>query len=458
MTHETKVGLFTLAGAALFAAGILILGDIHLTRQYPLTVYFNSAEGLPDKGPVKVAGVQVGIVEDIVLDGRRAKVTVMLNKGVKVHQDAKAAVASTGLIGSKYMELSLGSESAPLLEPGAEIQGEPSVSIDEMMKKLGEFFRDDGENGNPAENLRATMANLRHITDSLNVALGQQQQELTEIVQNIHSMMAHGKNLAKNVDEIVEGHREDVEVTLAKVRSVSERLDEITAKISRGEGTLGKLLNDDGMGKDMEETVQSIKNAAKDASALLGKVTQIQTYWDYRQRYDFEDDQARADVGLKIVTRPGKFYFVQGNNLGKREDRKDDPDADLERKNTFTAVMGRDFGAVTLYGGVIRSAGGAGLKLRPLGLVGISSGTAKRFELEAEGYDFSRDETIRGHHFKGGVYNVGARVLVWDPFLWLGAGVEDIGERQNVNANVNFTFKDEDISYLLGFVGLAGRR
>jgi hypothetical protein len=88
----------------------------------------------------------------------------------------------------------------------------------------------------------------------------------------------------------------------------------------------------------------------------------------------------------------------------------------------------------------------------------VSSGTANRFELEGEGYDFSRDETIRGHHMKGGVYNAGARILVWDPYLWLGAGVEDIGARKNFMTNMNFTFKDEDIAYLLGFVGLAGRR
>jgi hypothetical protein len=115
-------------------------------------------------------------------------------------------------------------------------------------------------------------------------------------------------------------------------------------------------------------------------------------------------------------------------------------------------VMGHDFGPLTLYGGVIRSAGGAGLRFRPLFM---SEKWNRRFELEGEAYNFTRDEVVQGIAMEGPIYNAGARFLIDDPWLWLGAQVEDIKERKNLNANVNITFKDEDIAYLLGFVGLA---
>jgi len=452
LNQETKVGIFTMAGLAMFAAGIFVLGDFSVKQRYPLYVYFDDAEGLPDKGPVKVAGVEVGLVEKKVLDGQKAKVTIRLEKDVRVHADAKAMISATGLIGTKYLELTLGTETEPLLKPGSVIQGEEVVSFDDIMKKVGEFFKEDPVHGNPAENVKATLANLRRVSESLNAAMGQQEERMVEIVRNIQSLTAHIDNISKNVDNIVVDKKEDIKVALEKIRSVSERLDQILADVQAGKGTVGKLVADEEMGEELKQTVSSVKEAAKSAKSVLGRIALIETYWDYRQRYDFEDDKWRADVGLRIVPKPGKYYFIQGNNLGKREDRKDDPDADLEKKNTITAVMGQDFGPVTLYGGVIRSAGGAGARYRPLP---SANKWHKRVELEAEAYDFPRDEVIRGHKFDSPIYSAGARVLVKDPWLWTGARVEDLAERKNFNAYLNVSFKDEDIAYLLGLVGLA---
>ncbi|MBI4396822.1 MAG: MCE family protein [Elusimicrobia bacterium] len=450
MNVETKVGAFTLAALAVLAAGILVLGDIQFRSTYDLHIIFDDAEGLPDKGPVKVAGVEVGKVDRIQLVDQRAKVTVRLAEGVQAHEDAKAYVSATGLIGSKYLELTLGSPSAPLLKEGATIQGEPSFSFDDVMKQLQEFFRDDPELGSVSDNVRATAANLRRVTDALNTALAKQEKALEEIVLNTRDLSRHAKNVSASLDEITQEKKEDIKVALAKIRSVSERLDSLLAKVEKGEGTVGKLMSDDEMGQSLKQTFADVQQAAKEAKTILGRISMVEVYWDYRQRYDFEDRQARADLGLRIVPRPGKFYFVQGNNLGAREDRKL-PGSDLEKKNTVTGVMGRDFGPFTLYGGAIRSSGGAGIRYRPF----RSEEWSRRFELEAEAYDIPRDEVIQGRRLDSPVYNAGARVTLADPWLWLGGRVEDIAERRNLNAYLNITFKDEDIAYLLGFVGLA---
>jgi hypothetical protein len=129
-----------------------------------------------------------------------------------------------------------------------------------------------------------------------------------------------------------------------------------------------------------------------------------------------------------------------------------DPGSDWERKNTITAVMGKDFGPLTVYGGAIRSAGGVGARFRPLPK---NSSWNRRVELEGEAYNFGRDETLRGVQLKGPVYNAGLRVNAIAPWVWVGGQVEDLKERKNFNANVNVVFKDEDIAFLLGLVGLA---
>jgi phospholipid/cholesterol/gamma-HCH transport system substrate-binding protein len=448
MNTETKVGLFSMAGVAVFAGVVLMLGDVSFKSSYQARVSFENVEGLPENGSVKVAGVEVGKVKKIELENQRALVTLKMNRGVEVRKDARARVASTGLIGSKYLEMFLGTPGSPKLEEGDVIRGDPTFTFDEVMTKLGEFFEEDPVNGNVSDNLRTSVANLRRVTDSLNAAMGDQKKEMVEIVRNVRDLSDHARVVARDLREITTERKEDVKAALAKIRSVSERLDDILAKVQGGQGILGKLVGDEDMGKDLKQTLTSVKAAAQDAQSVMGRIARVDVYWDYRQRFDFEDNESRADLGLKFVPRPGKFYYVGGNNLGRRADRRD-PGNDIERKNTITAVMGKSWGPLSGYAGVIRSQGGVGARFLPVP-------QNDRVELEAEAYDFSRDEVVQGIVMKGPIYNAGARFKLWrKPDLWLAAGVEDIAERKNVTGHVNVQFKDEDIAYLLGLVGLA---
>jgi phospholipid/cholesterol/gamma-HCH transport system substrate-binding protein len=305
-----------------------------------------------------------------------------------------------------------------------------------------------------AENVRVTLANFRKVSQALADSLGRQQAELSEIVVNIRDASQHAKALAANLQEISDERKEDVKVALAKFRSVGERLDGILARVEDGQGMLAKLLNDPKMGQELEKTMTNVNQATGDLKGFVGRIAAIKLYWDYRQRFDLEDDQWHPDLGVYMYPRPEKYYYVGGNNLGSNQDWKDDPEADAERRNRITAILGHDFGPVTLYGGLIRSAGGAGLKFRPLPK---DSSWHRRVELEAEAYDFGRDVTIQGGKLtlQGPVYNAGARVKAVDPWLWLGGQVEDAAERRNLTVNANLVFRDEDLTFLLGLIGLA---
>lgn len=451
LSIETKVGLFSLSGLFVFALGIIVLGDFQFHGTYPLYIYFDNALGLPEKGPVKVAGVEVGQVERIDLERQRARVKVRVRKDIAVHQGTKAQVASTGFIGSKYLELTLGDLAAPVLAPGDSFEGTPTFTFDDVMSKLGAFLKDDPNQGDVADNLRVTVANFRRVSQALADSIGTQQAELTEIVQNIRDVSAHAKYVAADLREITGERKEDIKIALEKFRSISERLDQITERVQNGEGLLGRLVNDPELGKNLDQTMANVNKATSDIKSFTGRIAAIQVYWDYRQRFDVEDGRWHPDAGIKVVPRPGKYYYLGGNNLGEREDRTVEGN-DVERKNRVTAVMGYDFGPVTLYGGLVRSRGGGGVKIRPLP---ASNTWNRRVELEAEAYDFGRDEAYQGFTFDKPVYNAGARVKIVEPWLWLGAQVEDIAVRRNLNLNANVLFRDEDFAFLLAFIGLA---
>ena len=77
LSPESKVGLFVLAGLAILMISILMLGDIHFRPQDYYVATFNNIEGITDKSPVKIFGVEVGSVKSVDLeDGRTLSVPI----------------------------------------------------------------------------------------------------------------------------------------------------------------------------------------------------------------------------------------------------------------------------------------------------------------------------------------------------------------------------------------------
>src|SRR4051812_7220823 len=100
LSAESKVGLFVLAGLAVLMISVLMLGDIHFRPQNQYFVFFKSVEGLSDKSPIKIFGVEVGNVKKVELssDNDMARLTIALRKDIVIYKNAKARIKSTGII------------------------------------------------------------------------------------------------------------------------------------------------------------------------------------------------------------------------------------------------------------------------------------------------------------------------------------------------------------------------
>lgn len=112
---ETLVGLFVLAGFV--AIGYLALKAANLAAMtvgetYTVSALFDNVGGLKPRAPVKSAGVTVGRVSSISLDGRtfQGVVTMELEKRYAFPRDTSAAILTAGLLGDQYVGLNPGGE------------------------------------------------------------------------------------------------------------------------------------------------------------------------------------------------------------------------------------------------------------------------------------------------------------------------------------------------------------
>ncbi len=137
---QTKliVGVFALMGIAALAYLSLSLGRIELfaNQGYVLYANFDNISGLKTGDQVQVAGVQVGKVIAISLKDYRANVAMRINDGVKVDSEAIASIKTSGIIGDKYVSISLGAGEHDLANRGTIRRTQSAFVLEDAIGQL----------------------------------------------------------------------------------------------------------------------------------------------------------------------------------------------------------------------------------------------------------------------------------------------------------------------------------
>jgi phospholipid/cholesterol/gamma-HCH transport system substrate-binding protein len=133
------VGIFMLLGLACVGWLAIRLGDLHLfsRNEYQVVAHFTSASGLRQGAYVEAGGVRVGRVVSIHFRPRdyTAEVTMAIEDGVPISDDAIASIRTAGIIGDKFVKITPGG-SPERLKPGMEIlETEPSINLEELISK-----------------------------------------------------------------------------------------------------------------------------------------------------------------------------------------------------------------------------------------------------------------------------------------------------------------------------------
>jgi phospholipid/cholesterol/gamma-HCH transport system substrate-binding protein len=137
---EFIVGLFIIAGFAAFGYLALQLGEVSLfssSKSYTITAQFDNIAGVKKGSSVQMAGVVVGQVTKIWLDEDAvANVALQIQKEVELSIDSMASVKSQGLIGDKFVSLSLGGDEELFIDGGILTDTESAVDIESLISKF----------------------------------------------------------------------------------------------------------------------------------------------------------------------------------------------------------------------------------------------------------------------------------------------------------------------------------
>jgi phospholipid/cholesterol/gamma-HCH transport system substrate-binding protein len=254
---ETKVGIFVLLGIILLAYFTIRVGRIAVREEgYRAYSYVESAAGLEKNSPVRIAGVEIGRVESIKLEGLKAKVTMLLPFHVKLPLGSKLYVKSSGLLGEKYIEIVPGTGAEFIQANGLVEEGGPSADVDRVLTQLSNIGGD-----------------VQRVTRSLSNALGGEEGEksIKDLVTGAKETMVNLQHITQTIDrgEGTLGKLVKDDKLYTDVKDTMTNLKQVTETIEKGEGTLGKLVKDEALYTETKTTMIE----AKETLASLNKVS-----------------------------------------------------------------------------------------------------------------------------------------------------------------------------------------
>ena len=139
---EVKVGAVTLGGIVILALMLTFLGVFSFAgRTYKLNVMFADVNGLKVGNEVRFAGVPVGKVDDIVVDGSKVKVVMKMDEKQKIPRNSQFAIGMDGVMGTKFVTIAPPKIATGLVfKAGETITGQQAGGIDKLMDSSGKVL------------------------------------------------------------------------------------------------------------------------------------------------------------------------------------------------------------------------------------------------------------------------------------------------------------------------------
>ncbi|HET9225191.1 MAG TPA: MlaD family protein [Thermoanaerobaculia bacterium] len=487
MSQVVKVGIFATVCLVILAVLIWKIEDINPFAEegQRIDAVFDSVAGLDDKASVRIAGVRVGRVDNVGLDqgGRKARVTLLLEQPVELPQGTFARVANLGLLGEKYIEIVPGPPGGPPLPDNAVLQGVTPPTIDEAIAKINEIgtsiqdmtgsIGGAGLGGNISrlvDEMELTSREIRLLVAenraSLNATIGNFREASSSLARELPRLADQMNRTLVQIEALVADNRGDVSASLGNIREVTDRLqtsvdnfNQISGKIARGEGTLGKLVNDEQAYDEVISTLDSIQGGVETLSGTLGAINRFRIDLDLQgfNLPDVDDGSWQTALLLDIDPQDNQRLYRAGITSpprGKRQDKTEiitvtNPDGTTEVTTVNKVTLEQSYSATGLFGykapgnlrlfaGLIENSGGAQIEY-PL--------FKDRFLVSFEAFDFNRPAELSPH----------LRLMArWKlhPNLYLLGGYDDFLEDQSVFLGGGIRWNDENIKYLLGAVPL----
>jgi phospholipid/cholesterol/gamma-HCH transport system substrate-binding protein len=446
-----RVGLVVALAVAAFGFGLYLLGveKFGTERTYMVYAVFDDATGLGVRSRVQIAGIPIGQVERIELDQQlsKAKVWLRVRRQFILHRDAAITKRSESILGDFLLDVTPGSANQPVLQDGDEIRivvRQPSMN--DVFQSLNKIAGDIGDitgnlrkvlGGTEGEDsmrtliarllrisegierivnqsgakLDATLANFQRFSGDLAELSETESGDIVEILQNTRDATREARDILRTIGQVVGSNQQQgdfresvksLKSNLAKLDASLTNVQEITDKINKGQGTVGHLINDDKLARNLDKASTQLTNILGTPDTLKIEVNERSELMigapsggtidpNVPNVFGLVRDTAynpwtKNYFGIRIIPRPDKWYgleivddprgytrrvrTVNNANCAGATCFPNYPTGvetiTTERVLKFSAYLAKRYGPLSGRFGILENTGGFGIKLHLL--------------------------------------------------------------------------------------------
>jgi phospholipid/cholesterol/gamma-HCH transport system substrate-binding protein len=191
-SSEVKSGFFVLVTLVLLLVLTFVVGGYFKKGANEWKVQFGYLSGLSDSAPVYYAGREVGKVDSIqILRGepRPVLVTIKVSKDAYVRKDSVAYIDTLGMMGEKFIEISVGSKDAPPMEVGKVIEGVDPIPMHVLIRKMNLL----------ADEVATMTESLNPLLKTVNSVVGGNKEEISKTLGNLHEVSANLRDMTADL-------------------------------------------------------------------------------------------------------------------------------------------------------------------------------------------------------------------------------------------------------------------
>ena len=477
-SNYLKIAIFF---SVLLSAGagyvILSANGISAFNTKTYETILNDASGLSTRSKIYLAGVPVGKVQGIDLNGTEARIRLAVFKDVEVRQDAVISRKASSLLGTSVLSLDPGTERAPIVPSGSFINTAPPAG--DMNTALNAVQDLGGQIGGILEEFRSTqMALLTISLETINSIAKKFDAQSDAQLRNISRILESTMLITERTERMLRSSEGNITGSFLELHEALANLRSISGEIAMGRGNLGQAVYDDRLYSSILSTAEKTEDAAGKLGETLGNISSLAKnadgvitsageivnkalglgiQVDTNARFDVVSQTARAGASIRLDPGPNGWYRIgvssspegvanrtvketldtQGNRVSWEDT--------TETKYTISvdAELARRFGAFTIRGGLLESTAGFGMDLQPLKWASLSgelfnftAGNVPNLRSTITLYPFfdpDSDKPWNWIYLRGGINNA----LSLERDFFFGAG---------------FRFADRDIKGLIGLI------
>lgn len=480
---SAKVGLLVvLALGASYLVYRLVEERAGAQDGYVIWGLFTDAQGLVPKSRVVVAGISVGYIEEIRLQDGMARVDMFIRADVPIHEDGWVTKEQASLLGESILVINPGSVDEPLLEHGDRIEvRDTSPSTDDILRVVGEIAesvravasqleRSFGTD-EAGEQMQSALANLSEALEAVNRTIQQNEEIIASAIRDVQEttsiagpqiirILDNVERVTSDIQTIVGDNRDglteaggQVGEAIASINRAAHQLEEVlddvhevTDRTARGEGTVGRLTQDETLIDEVEGVVEGVGD-------IVGGISRLQTIVELRSEYNFIANTFKNYVSLRIQPREDRYYLFQLINdprgltefeqttVRRSPPAEGEPSFYQETRVTtrdafrFSLMFAKRIHFATFRFGILESTGGVGVDFHMLD---------DQLELTLDVFAFGEQTFPR---FRARLaYEVLER-------LWILGGVDDAlnDSTNDFFLGAQLRFNDEDLKSILPF-------